>query len=70
MILRFGTIGVDRKHLTLSEQIEWVVDSLMWAFDTKMSKYDMRWHIYYNVLELKEIAKRARKREEATDESD
>lgn len=54
-------------NMTLSEQIEWVVESLMWAFDTKMSKYDMRWHIYYKALELKEIAKRARAKEEETD---
>ena len=57
-------------NLTLPEQIEWVVDSLMWAFNTKMSKYDMRWHIYYKALELQEIAKRAKEREEMTDGSD
>lgn len=54
-------------NMTLSEQIEWVVESLMWAFNTKMSKYDMRWHIYYKALELKEIAKQARAKEEMSD---
>ena len=58
-----------KTDLTMSEQIERVVESLMWALDTKMSKYNMRWHLYYKALELQEIAKQAREREER-DETD